>query len=170
MLSWLFDIDSQFLLLVALSSGLALGMTYGDCKDALKAGKSVVKQVCSGLLGVVVLLTLTYMVAPREEVKVIYDESVAKLTIADMTPVYDEAGNVQVAYSREEFIQNTFMTDEGMAILQMSDTDDNSDVYLVTGAKETYTLRIATEANEDGSYEYKILNNLQLNSKGVNAL
>ena len=46
MLSWLFDIDSQFLLLVALASGLSLGMTYGDCKESLKEGKSVVKPIC----------------------------------------------------------------------------------------------------------------------------
>jgi hypothetical protein len=112
MLSWLFDIDSQFLLLVALASGLSLGMTYGDCKDAVKSGKRVVKPILSNLLGIVLLLTLTFMVAPREEVKVVYDESVAKLTIADITPVYDEAGQALVASSREEFIQNTFMVDE----------------------------------------------------------
>lgn len=35
---------------------------------------------------------------------------------------------------------------------------------------ETYTFRIATEANEDGSYEYKILNKMELNNKNVNAL
>ena len=170
MLRWLLDIDSQFLLLVALASGLSLGMTYGDCKGSLKAGKSVVKPILSNLLGIVLLLTLTFMVAPREEVKVIYDESVAKLTIADMTPVYDEAGKALVASSREEFIQNTFMVDEGTAIVQMTEVDEHSDVFLLTSATETYTFRIATEANEDGSYEYKILNKMELNNKNVNAL
>lgn len=170
MLSWLFDIDSQFLLLVALASGLSLGMTYGDCKESLKDGKSVVKPILSNLLGIVLLLTLTYMVAPREEVKVVYDESVAKLTLEDMTPVYDEGGFVKVESSREEFIQNTFLTDEGTAIVQMIETDDKSDVFFVTNEKETYTFRIATDPNEDGTYEYKILNNLQLNSKGVTHL
>lgn len=170
MFSWLLDIDSQFLLLVALASGLVMGMAYGDCKDAIKEGKSVIKHIFSNLLGVVLLLTITFMVAPREEVKVIYDESVAKLTLADMTPVYDEAGKALVASSREEFIQNTFMVDEGTAIVQMTEVDENSDVFLLTSATETYTFRIATEANEDGSYEYKILNKMELNNKNVNAL
>ena len=170
MLSWLLDIESQFLLLIALASGLVLGMTYGDCKESLKTGKSVVKTILSNLLGIVLLLTLTYMVAPREEIKVVYDETVAKLTLADITPVYDEEGNALVASSREEFIQNTFMFDEGTAIVQMTETDDKTDVFLLTSSKETYTFMIETEANEDGSYEYKILNKMELNSRGVNSL
>lgn len=170
MLRWLLDIDSQFLILVGLSSGLVMGMTYGDCKESLKAGKSLLKPILSNLLGIVLLLTLTFMVAPREEVKVVYDESVAKLTIADITPVYDEDGQALVASSREEFIQNTFMFDEGTAIVQMTETDAKTDVFLLTSSKETYTFRIATEANADGSYEYKILNKMEINSRSVKSL
>jgi hypothetical protein len=43
-------------------------------------------------------------------------------------------------------------------------------IFLLTSSTETYTFMIATEANEDGSYEYKILNKMELNSRSVNSL